>query len=119
MMNMKEALRRLRKLPLILIMFFKREEKGKTGEKELSILLNKTRQRNIVKYQSYNQKYNTRLQPSLDYIKLLDSPLGKVELSSVVASNSDDMDPMLIASGASSSTTSICVTSPKTNIHKF
>lgn len=45
-------------------------------------------------------------------MKLLDSPLGKVELSSVVASNSDDMEPTMTASGASSSTTSIFVTSP-------
>lgn len=45
----EEELRRLRKLPLILVMFFKREEIGETGEKELSILLNKISQRNIVK----------------------------------------------------------------------
>lgn len=40
------------------------------------------------------------------------SPLGKVELSSVVASNSDDIEPTITASGASWSTTSIFVTSP-------
>jgi len=46
-------------------------------------------------------------------MKLLDSPLlGKVELSSVVASNSDDIEPTITASGASSSITSIFVTSP-------
>lgn len=38
------------------------------------------------------------------------SPSGKVELSSVAASNSDDMDPTMTASGASLSSTSIFVT---------
>lgn len=53
----------------------------------------------------------TRIAAPPGYMRLLDSPSGKVELSSVVASSSDDMGPMMAASGASSSTTSIFVTS--------
>jgi len=72
-------------------------------------LLNKTGQKNIMKYQKW--RLYTKLL-SQDYMKLLDLPLGKVELSSVVASNSDDIEPTMTASGASLSSTSIFVTSP-------